>query len=86
MRKCLCFCSGSQVVIFLLNRHCVGEPGWVLNFADNLRIQQALYLRFDNGSLFIGHLSRLLLFWLGARPDVQAMLDDVSADSPEVTC
>jgi len=54
--------------------------------ADNLRIQQALYLRFDRGSLFIGHLAELLLFWLGARPDVKAMLDDVSADSPEVTC
>ena len=72
--------------ILLLDRHCVGEPSWVLDFADDLRVQQALYFRFDSGILFIGHLTRFLLFGLDIGSDVKTMFNYVSTDSPKVTC
>jgi hypothetical protein len=69
----------SPFAIFLLDRHCVCEP------STDLCVQQALYLRFDGGGFFVGHLAGPLLFGLGARSDVKAMFNYVSADSPKVT-
>ena len=76
----------SPFSIFLLDRHCVSKLGWVLDFADDLRVQQALYFCFDSGILFIGHLMRFLLFGLNTGSNVKAMFNYVSTDSPKITC